>query len=147
MKIQSNYEGNLKDQISGSSSYHVPIDLKPHWEQSDYDLALTESPISSEEVFSNSFPKTVDTNSGAGAPTFIPDESAIGQTIEVLNPARNTKPFIKMSVFTDLDVFKGSYELEVNRDFFIKNEKIFLKPNEALDRNNINPGQYSLQFD
>ena len=37
MKIQSNYEGNLKNQISGSSSYHVPIDLRTTWEQSDYE--------------------------------------------------------------------------------------------------------------
>ena len=148
MKIQSNYEGNLKNQISGSSSYHVPIDLRTTWEQSDYEIALLESPVTGDEVFSNGFPRTVDTtSSGAGVPNFVPDQSAVGQTISIINPARNTRPFVKMSVINDFGTFKGSYELEVDKDFFVKNEKVYLKPNEALDRNNINPGQYTLQFD
>ena len=78
MKIQSNYEGNLKNQISGSSSYHVPIDLRTTWEQSDYEIALLESPVTGDEVFSNGFPRTVDTtSSGAGVPNFVPDQSAV----------------------------------------------------------------------
>ena len=52
----------------------------------------------------------------------------IGETIEVLNPDRNSRPFIKMSVFDNIDNFKDSYELEINKDFFVKNEKVFLKP-------------------
>ena len=59
MKIQSNYEGNLKNQISGSSSYHVPVDLRTTWEQSDYDLALSESPIPTDASYSNYFPTLV----------------------------------------------------------------------------------------
>ena len=132
MKIQSNYEGNLKNQISGSSSYHVPIDLRTTWEQSDYEIALLESPVTGDEVFSNGFPRTVDTtSSGAGVPNFVPDQSAVGQTISIINPARNTRPFVKMSVINDFGTFKGSYELEVDKDFFVKNEKVYLKPNEA----------------
>ena len=77
----------------------------------------------------------------------FPDQSSVGQTIEVLNPDRNSRPFYKDVGFRQHWNFKDSYELEINKDFFVKNEKVFLKPNEALDRNNISPGQYSLQFD
>ena len=148
MKIQSNYQGNLKNEISGSSSYHVPVDIRLHWEQSDYDLALTESPIPIGENFSNNFPTiAVEPGGGGAPPSLIPNESAIGEVLEVINPDRNSRPFVKMSVLDSIGTFRDSYQLEIDKDFFVKNEKIFLKPNEALDRNNISPGQYSLQFD
>jgi len=38
-------------------------------------------------------------------------------------------------------------QLEQNKDFYIKNEQLFLKPNEVLDRNNFSEGNYTLQFD
>ena len=53
---------------------------------------------------------------------------------------------IKLSVFSN-GSFQGDYQLEQNKDFYIKNEQLFLKPNEVLDRNNFSEGNYSLQFD
>ena len=53
---------------------------------------------------------------------------------------------IKLSVFSN-GSFQGDYQLEQNRDFYIKNNQIYLKPNEVLDRNNFSEGNYTLQFD
>ena len=53
---------------------------------------------------------------------------------------------IKLSVFSN-GSFQGDYQLEQNRDFYIKNQQLFLKPNEVLDRNNFSEGNYTLQFD
>ena len=53
---------------------------------------------------------------------------------------------IKLSVFSN-GSFQGDYQLEQNKDFYIKNEQLFLKPNEVLDRNNFSEGNYTLQFD
>ena len=53
---------------------------------------------------------------------------------------------IKLSVFSN-GSFQGDNQLEQNRDFYIKNQQLFLKPNEVLDRNNFIEGNYTLQFD
>ena len=53
---------------------------------------------------------------------------------------------IKLSVFSN-GSFQADYQLEQNRDFYIKNQQLFLKPNEVLDRNNFSEGNYTLQFD
>ena len=54
---------------------------------------------------------------------------------------------IKLTVSSDGGSYQADYLLEQNKDFYIKNEQIFLKPNEVLDRNNFSEGNYSLQFD
>ena len=54
---------------------------------------------------------------------------------------------IKLSVFSDIGSFLLSDDLIINTDFFIKNNNIFLKPNEYLDRQGFSEGNYNLQFD
>ena len=54
---------------------------------------------------------------------------------------------IKLTVSSDGGSYQADYLLEQNKDFYIKNEQVFLKPNEVLDRNNFSEGNYSLQFD
>ena len=54
---------------------------------------------------------------------------------------------IKLTVSSDGGSYQADYLLEQNKDFYIKNQQIFLKPNEVLDRNNFSEGNYSLQFD
>ena len=67
----------------------------------------------------------------------------------------HTYPIIKLSVFSEGGSFLTSGRLEneqppYNRifsDFYIKNNQIFLKPNEFLDREGFSEGNYNLQFD
>ena len=59
----------------------------------------------------------------------------------------NLNDVIKLSVLTDGGVYQSDYILEQNKDFYIKNQQVFLKPNEVLDRNNFTEGDYTLQFD
>ena len=54
---------------------------------------------------------------------------------------------IKLSVFSDAGSFLLSDDLIINTDFFIKNDQLFLKPNEYLDREGFAEGNYNLQFD
>jgi len=54
---------------------------------------------------------------------------------------------IKISVFTNTGTFRGDFLLEQNKDYYIKNNQLFLKPNEVLDREGFSEGNYSLQFD
>ena len=54
---------------------------------------------------------------------------------------------IKLSVFSDAGSFLLSDDLIINTDFFIKNNQLFLKPNEYLDREGFAEGNYNLQFD
>ena len=54
---------------------------------------------------------------------------------------------IKLSVFSDAGSFLLSTDLIINTDFFIKNNQLFLKPNEYLDREGFAEGNYNLQFD
>ena len=65
---------------------------------------------------------------------------------EILGFGDGYGAIIKLSVFSN-GSFQGDYQLEQNKDFYIKNEQLFLKPNEVLDRNNFSEGNYSLQFD
>ena len=65
----------------------------------------------------------------------------------VLPNQLNNNDVIRLSVFTEVGSFISQYILEQNKDFYIKNEQIFLKPNEVLDRNNFTEGNYTLQFD
>ena len=44
-------------------------------------------------------------------------------------------------------MFQESYILEVDRDYYIKNNEIYLRPNEILDREEYFEGNYTLQFD
>ena len=54
---------------------------------------------------------------------------------------------IKLSVFTSVGSFQGDFLLEQNRDYYIKNNQLFLKPNDVLDREGFIEGNYNLQFD
>ena len=55
---------------------------------------------------------------------------------------------IMLSVFDENNSFINSYVLsQDNNDFFIKNDQIYLKPNNILDRENFSEGNYNLQFE
>ena len=54
---------------------------------------------------------------------------------------------IAMSVFTIGGTFSGRFKLEYNTDYYIKDDQIYLKPNEVLDRQGLFEGDYDLRFD
>jgi len=54
---------------------------------------------------------------------------------------------IKISVFGDNGFFDSSGDLQENIDFYVKDDELFLKPNEYLDRNNFLEDNYNVQFD
>ena len=56
-------------------------------------------------------------------------------------------PVIKLSVFSDVGSFLENEDLTKNTDFYIKNNQLFLKPNEYLDRTGFSENNYNLQFD
>ena len=58
-----------------------------------------------------------------------------------------TDGIIKISVFGDNGFFDSSGDLQENIDFYVKNDELFLKPNEYLDRNNFIEDNYNVQFD
>ena len=57
-------------------------------------------------------------------------------------------PKIKTSVFSDIGLFQDSTILQSElNDFYIRDNQIFLKPNEYLDREGFSEDNYNLQFD
>jgi len=54
---------------------------------------------------------------------------------------------IKLSVFSDIGSYRDSEDLQQDIDFYVKDDKFFLKPNEYLDRNGFSEGNYNLQYD
>ena len=55
---------------------------------------------------------------------------------------------IMLSVFDQNNIFISSFVLnQSSGDFYIKNDQIYLKPNNVLDRENFSEGNYNLQFD
>ena len=54
---------------------------------------------------------------------------------------------IKLSVFSDVGSFLENEDLSKDIDFYIKDDQIFLKPNEYLDRTGFSENNYNLQFD
>ena len=150
MKLVGNYKEAVRNLISGSESYTIPTDIKPSWTQHDYEIAVSESPIPMGEVFSNNFPVMADASAGmggGGAPPFIPDESAIGTATPIQNSQYQERPIIKTNVLNSVSTYRASHELEFNKDFYIKNNLIYLKPNELLDREQYRAGDYILRFE
>ena len=58
-----------------------------------------------------------------------------------------TDGVIKISVFGDNGFFDSSGDLQENIDFYVRDDELFLKPNEYLDRNNFIEDNYNVQFD
>ena len=58
-----------------------------------------------------------------------------------------TSGVIKISIFGDTGLFDSSGDLQENIDFYVKEDELFLKPNEYLDRNNFIEDNYNVQFD
>jgi len=54
---------------------------------------------------------------------------------------------IKLSVFSDVGGFLDLTILEQNIDFYVRDNDLFIKPNEFLDRNGFSEGNYNLQYD
>ena len=54
---------------------------------------------------------------------------------------------IKLSVFSDVGSFQDFKDLVEGKDFYVKDDELFLKPNEYLDENGFSEGNYNLQFD
>ena len=124
MKIVGNYSDDVRNLITGSDAYVIPVDIVPYYTQEDYNLALTESPLTINENFSNGFPKVVNQQGGgAGAPTFMPDESAIGTDTPIEYSDYQERPIVKLNVLNSVSALRGSFELEFNRDFYIKNKE------------------------
>ena len=55
--------------------------------------------------------------------------------------------FIKLSVFSDIGSYLDGEVLQQETDFYVKQNNLFLKPNEYLDRNGFSEGNYNLQYD
>ena len=53
---------------------------------------------------------------------------------------------VKLSVFT-AGGFSNSYILTRNAEYYVKNENLFLRPNELLDKEYYVEGNYTLRFD
>mgnify|MGYP003130754638 FL=1 len=60
---------------------------------------------------------------------------------------QNPPGVIKLSVFSDTGFYLDDEDLQNNIDFYVKNEELFIKPNEYLDRNGFAEGNYNLQYD
>jgi len=54
---------------------------------------------------------------------------------------------IKLSVFSDVGSFQDFKDLAEGKDFYVKDDELFLKPNEYLDENGFSEGNYNLQYD
>ena len=54
---------------------------------------------------------------------------------------------VKLSLFNEVNTFQVSVDLEEGRDFYVKENELFLKPNEYLDRSGYSEGNYNLQYD
>ena len=52
---------------------------------------------------------------------------------------------IKLSVFSDVGGFLDFSILDEGIDFYVRDNDLFLKPNEFLDRNGFSEGNYNLQ--
>ena len=57
------------------------------------------------------------------------------------------KPEIALNVFSTANIFQSRFKLILNTDFYVKNDQIFLKPNELLDREGFFANDYNLRFD
>ena len=54
---------------------------------------------------------------------------------------------VKLSVFSEFGSFQDFKDLEQGKDFYVKDDELFLKPNEYLDEAGFSEGNYNLQFD
>ena len=68
-------------------------------------------------------------------------------TIDYQNASIFQRPEIVLNVLSTGGTFQSAFTLENNTDFYVKNNQIYLKPNEVLDREGFFAGQYNLRFD
>ena len=61
--------------------------------------------------------------------------------------SENTNYKIKLSLLSAAGTFLNDFILEENKEYYIKDGNLFLRPNELLDRENYTEGNYTLQFD
>mgnify|MGYP003681600867 CR=1 FL=1 len=50
---------------------------------------------------------------------------------------------VKISVFSDIGTYLDGQDLQENIDFYVKDDELFLKPNEYLDRNGFSEANYN----
>jgi len=72
----------------------------------------------------------------------ISDETSYEFTPDLLQSG-----VIKLSVFSDVGGFLDFSVLEEGVDFYVRDNDLFLKPNEFLDRSGFSEGNYNLQYD
>ena len=72
----------------------------------------------------------------------ISDETSYEFTPDLLQ-----RGVIKLSVFSDVGGFLDFSILDEGIDFYVRDNDLFLKPNEFLDRNGFSEGNYNLQYD
>ena len=54
---------------------------------------------------------------------------------------------IKLSVFSEIGSYLDGEDLQQDIDFYVKDNDLFIKPNEYLDRNGFSEANYNLQYD
>ena len=74
----------------------------------------------------------------------ISDETSTGRY--EFTPDLLQSGVIKLSVFSDIGGFLDFSILEEGVDFYVRDNDLFLKPNEFLDRNGFSEGNYNLQY-
>ena len=71
----------------------------------------------------------------------------VGLTLSNYTPGTFERPEIVLNVLSTGGTFQSSFTLENNTDFYVKNDQIYLKPNEVLDREGFFAGDYNLRYD
>ena len=136
MKLIGNYSEDIKDLIQGEVEYNIPNDL--------FILDSESSPTTPPPGWSPN-------NNLAGALSSQEQWVWTG-VVWVINPnvsaqsIPNPKYMVKLSVFQN-GSFQEEYILEINKDYYVKNNQIYLRPNEILDSESYFEGNYTLQFD
>ena len=137
MKLVGNYKNDIRDLIQGSEQYIIPNDIF--------------IPEGSSESQPSNPPTGYIPNINFMIDTLSPQEQWIwdgGQWQANYEETLiyNDKYKVKLSVFQN-GVFQEEYILEIDKDFYIKNNEIYLRPNELLDREEYFEGNYTLRFD
>ena len=138
MKLIGNYSEDVKDLIQGTDSYSIPSDILI---PDSGNPAPSSNPIEFNPP--NNYAEGTNSSDGQwiwSGTTWIPNLTFSAPLIY------NSDYKIKLSVFQS-GLFQEDYILEVNKDFSMKNNEIYLRPNELLDTEGYFEGNYTLQFD
>ena len=146
MKLIGNYSEDIRNLIQGSDQYSMPDDLFIP----DPEVLGEPRPTSQPEDYNvNTMPPNFAQGTQSPEGQWVWDgQSATWNSTGTFSPpiVFNPKYKIRLSVFENA-LFQEEYNLELNKDFYIKNGEIYLRPNELLDSEGYFEGNYTLQFD